>query len=210
MDFEQISRCERINIVGASGSGKSTFARALAKVLNLPYYELDQLFWKSAWEESSDDELFRKVHDVTSQPRWILDGSYTRTAPIKWKQVELVIWLDPSLARTILQVTKRTLYRSLTQQEIWPGTGNRESLRKAFLSKHSIIWWAITTHRNNRRRYTSIMSSPAYSHIPFMRLNSRTDVASFLKGLRDVADKSYEPEPTTRTASSGESPPPTR
>src|SRR5215510_10069151 len=79
VDFEGISRFERINVVGTSGSGKSTFARELAELLNLPCYEMDQLFWKSDWHESSDNELFRKVHEVTSRSRWVLDGNYTRT-----------------------------------------------------------------------------------------------------------------------------------
>src|SRR3954470_8485515 len=99
MDLEQISRFQRINVVGTSGSGKTTFARELAELLDLPCYEMDQLFWKSDWQESSNDEFFQKVQEVTSRQKWILDGNYTRTTAIKWKQVQLVIWLDPSFAR---------------------------------------------------------------------------------------------------------------
>jgi adenylate kinase family enzyme len=205
VDFEKIRRFERINVVGTSGSGKTTFARELAGLLNLPCYEIDQLFWNSNWQESSNDELFEKLHQVTSRPRWVLDGNYTRTIPVKWKQVQLVIWLDLSFLRTVLRVTKRTIHRSLTQKEIWSGTGNRESLRKAFFSKDSIIWWAITTYRNNRKKYSSIMSSPAYSHISFIRLNSRTGVASFLEGLRKVAEQSHAPDPAAGPVSSAES-----
>jgi shikimate kinase len=40
MDFKQISRFERINVIGTSGSGKTTFARELAELLNLPCYEM--------------------------------------------------------------------------------------------------------------------------------------------------------------------------
>ena len=210
MDFKKISCFERINVIGTSGSGKTTFARELAELLNLPCYEMDQLFWKADWQESSDDELFQRVHEVTSRSRWVLDGNYSRTIPIRWKEVQLVIWLDPSFVRTVFQVTKRTIRRSLIRQEIWPGTGNRESLRKAFLSNDSIIWWAITTHRNNRNKYSSIVSLPAYSHICFIRLNSRVGVASFLKGLREVVEQSHAPEPTVGPISSGESSPPAR
>lgn len=109
---------------------------------------------------------------MTSRPRWVLDGNYSRTLAIKWQQVQLVIWLDPSFVRTVVRVTSRTVRRALTGEELWPGTGNRESLREAFLSKKSIIWWAITTHRRNRKKYSSLMSSPAYSHIRFIRLTS--------------------------------------
>lgn len=173
--------CQRINVVGTSGSGKTIFARQLAELLDLPYFEMDQLFWKPGWQQSSDNELFSKVHDVTSGPRWVLDGNYTRTLPIKWKNVQQVIWLDPSFLRTVLRVTARTIRRAFTQEELWAGTGNRESLREAFLSRKSIIWWAISTHRANRRKYSTLMASPEYAHISFVRLGSPREARRFLE-----------------------------
>lgn len=188
MDFATLRRFERINVVGTSGSGKSTFARELAGLLSLPCHEMDRMFWKAGWQPSSDDELFRKVLEATSRSKWVLDGNYTRTLPIKWKEVQLVIWLDFSFARTVLRVIERTIRRAWTREELWPGTGNRESLGEAFLSKKSIIWWAIKTHRSNRRKYSSFVAAPAYSHIRFIRLSSPADAASFLRGMRDGAD----------------------
>lgn len=190
MDFETLSRFERINVVGTSGSGKTTFARELAKALDLPFYEMDQMFWQADWQPASDEELTREVREVTSQPKWVVDGNYTRTIPDKWKQVELVIWLDLSFARTVLRVTKRTIRRAFTQQELWPGTGNRESLATSFLSRDSVIWWAITTYRNNRSKYRDLMASPAYSHIRFVRLSSPRSVAAYLAGVRDAFEQS--------------------
>jgi adenylate kinase family enzyme len=195
VDFAQLSRFERINVVGTSGSGKSTFARELAGLLKLPYYEMDQLFWKPHWEGAFDDEFFQKVHAVTSGRRWVLDGNYTRTLPDKWKRVQLVIWLDLSIVRTVFRVSKRAIERSLSQQELWPGTGNRETLTKALLSKDSIIWWAITSFRKNKKRYRASMASPDYAHISFVRLKSAGSVASFLEGLRHVAENSDAPLP---------------
>ncbi|MEC8867694.1 MAG: AAA family ATPase, partial [Pseudomonadota bacterium] len=55
---------ERINVVGTSGSGKSTLAQDMARRLNLPYIELDRLFWKANWTESTDDEYFPKLRDA--------------------------------------------------------------------------------------------------------------------------------------------------
>lgn len=175
---------ERINVVGTSGSGKTTFARQLASLLDLPYHEMDRLFWKPGWQQASDAELFRKVEELTLQPRWVLDGNYTRTLSIKWKRVQLVVWLDPAFLETVFRVTARTIRRACTREEIWPGTGNRESLAEAFLSRKSIIWWAIRTHAQNRRKYSALMASPEHSHIEFVRLASRAERALFLDGLR--------------------------
>jgi adenylate kinase family enzyme len=183
---ETTAALERINVVGTSGSGKTTFARELARRLDLPYYEMDRLFWKPGWEASSDVELFGKVQDVTSGRRWVLDGNYTRTLPIKWKSVQLVVWLDPSLLKTVWRVTVRTMRRALTREELWPGTGNRESLAEAFLSRKSIIGWAMSTHAANRRKYSALMAAPEYSHIEFVRLRSPAQAALFLERLRAV------------------------
>jgi len=89
--FKTLRHFDRINVVGTSRSGKTTFARELARLLKLPCYEMDQLFWKADWQESSDDEFIQKVRDVTCQPRWVLDGNYTRAIPDKWKQIQLVV-----------------------------------------------------------------------------------------------------------------------
>ena len=84
----------RINVVGTSGSGKSTFSKLLSEKLNVPYIQMDDLFWKPNWIESADDEFFKKLEEVLSADEWVLDGNYSRTQPIKWKQVQMVVYLD--------------------------------------------------------------------------------------------------------------------
>ena len=56
----------RINVIGTSGSGKSTLSKRIAEKLNIPYVEMDALFWKPNWTESSDEEFFPKVAQATS------------------------------------------------------------------------------------------------------------------------------------------------
>ncbi len=42
---------QRILVMGSSGSGKSTFARRLSEITNIPAVSLDALFWKPGWIE---------------------------------------------------------------------------------------------------------------------------------------------------------------
>lgn len=42
-----------INVVGTSASGKSTYSKELAAMLDVQYIEMDLLFWKPNWEESN-------------------------------------------------------------------------------------------------------------------------------------------------------------
>src|SRR5262245_10501257 len=181
MNFAKLSEFKRINVIGTSGSGKSTFARRISELLEAPYCEMDQLFWKPYWTESSDDELLAKIRDATAGEKWVLDGNYTRTTPEKWKRVQLVIWLDLSFVRTIFRVTKRAIHQAITREELWTETENRGSLAKAFLSKESIIWFAIRTHRPNKPKYSTVLNSQdRYPHITFVRLTSPKEMALFI------------------------------
>lgn len=86
-----------------------------------------------------------------------------------------------SFTRTLFQAIKRALKRSLTQEELWEGTGNRESLRRSFFSKESIIWWMITTYSGVRLKYEACMKDPKYAHIHFIRLRSPRETENFLE-----------------------------
>lgn len=174
---------KRINIVGTSGSGKSTFAKKLATSLNYPYVELDRIYWEPNWTAASDSKFFAHLSTQLNGEEWILDGNYSRTTPIKWERAEMVIWLDLTFLRTLAQAVIRAIRRSATQEELWPGTGNRESFRKSFFSKESIIWWTMTTHFKVRKKYLTYMQSGKYRHIQFIRLRSHKEAARLMAEL---------------------------
>jgi len=46
---------QRINVVGTSGSGKTTVARRAAEALGVPFVELDALHWEPGWQEAPDE-----------------------------------------------------------------------------------------------------------------------------------------------------------
>jgi len=50
----------RVVILGCSGAGKSTFARALGAKLEAPVTHLDALFWRPGWVEP-EPEAFRSA-----------------------------------------------------------------------------------------------------------------------------------------------------
>jgi len=174
-------------VVGTSGSGKSTFARLLASKLELPVIEMDALYWDRNWSEPSDEVFFTRLRAALAQPRWVLDGNYDRTLPIKWQAATTVIWLDYSLPRTLLQSLQRALLRAWTKTELWPGTGNRESFRMTFFSKKSVLLWSLRSHARLRARYRERLHDPAFAHIKFYRLRSPSDARRFLLRVSTLA-----------------------
>lgn len=190
IDVNRLSRIDRVHIIGTCGSGKSTFGRQFAAHLKIPFVEMDSLYWGPNWTEHADEEFLANVKSITDRARWVLDGNYTRTTPVKWRQVQLVIWLDISFMRTVFRVSTRCVKRALGKTEIWPGTGNRETLRKSFFSRQSVILWSITSYSRNRKMYSEIMESQEYDHVWFVRLRSKREVRSFLETARVAAEQS--------------------
>jgi adenylate kinase family enzyme len=177
------TRPARINVVGVSGSGKSTLAKRLSALTGIRHLEMDALYWKPGWTDPTDEEFFAKLEQALEGEEWILDGNYSRSQPVKWRNVTMIVWVDYSLARTLWQAVSRAFRRSLTKEELWPGTGNRESFRKSFFSKDSIIWWTITSRRRQRQRYLWIMEDPEHAHLKIIRLTSRREAEWFCTTL---------------------------
>ncbi|RPE47950.1 adenylate kinase family enzyme [Acinetobacter sp. BIGb0102] len=174
-----------INIIGTTGSGKSTFARKLAAKRKLQNIELDNLLWLDDWQESSNDALFLKLKIAmeNAETGWVIDGLYTRTIPMIMEKVDTVIWLDYPFHINLYRLTKRTLGRVISRKKLWENSNNRESL-KLMLSKESIFIWLIKSYPKNRKKYSDLMQNPAYQHIQFIHLTSPKQTEAFLKQMK--------------------------
>ena len=175
----------RINVIGTSGSGKSTFSKRIAKELNVPCIQLDELHWKPNWTESTDEEFFPKLENALSSDRWVLDGNYTRTIPIKWKRVQMVVYLDLPFHIVLYRIIKRSLLRGINSEELWHG--NKETIWKHLFTRDSMILWTIRTFYKNRKKYIELFGKEEYSEIKFVRLCTRKEVEDFVANeLRSV------------------------
>lgn len=173
----------RINVVGTSGTGKTTFSRELSAVLGIPCHEMDRLYWLPGWKGRADEDFLASVSDVAAGDRWVLDGNYNRSTPVKWARVECVVWLDYSFGRTLFQAVSRAVRRALAKDELWPGTGNRESFRQSFFSRKSVLLWTLKTYRSNRLRYLAMMENTRGKAFQFVRIGSPAEAAEVLRLL---------------------------
>ncbi|MCK6842352.1 AAA family ATPase [Enterobacter roggenkampii] len=178
----------KINVIGTSGSGKSTLAKQIATALSIPCIEMDRLYWQANWQGTPDDEFQAKLAQaLQASPDWVIDGNYNRTRPVKWRNVDVVVWVDYGFTRTLWQAVTRAMKRAWHKHELWPGTGNKESFRRAFFSRESIIIWTIKTWRNNRTRYEADLQNPQYSHIRFVRITRREQVETLIASLKSYS-----------------------
>lgn len=172
----------RISIVGNSGSGKSTMARALGARLGVPVLELESLFHQANWTPLPTIEFQRRVGEfLSTHPRWVVDGNYPAVLPDVWAAADTVIWLSPSRAENMRAILGRTLRRAFTREVLW--NGNRESFRNLWRlhdPEASVLAWAWTRHALYQQRFGAAMHDPTNAHLRLVRLDSRRAVSEWL------------------------------
>jgi adenylate kinase family enzyme len=85
---------QRVVILGCSGAGKSTFARALGARLGVPVVHLDALFWEPGWKEPQNEAFRARVAAALAGDAWVSDGNYvSRTFDLRLSRADTVIFL---------------------------------------------------------------------------------------------------------------------
>ncbi|KZT43508.1 hypothetical protein SISSUDRAFT_1068790 [Sistotremastrum suecicum HHB10207 ss-3] len=147
----------RVHVVGNSGAGMpryrlegvSTLGAHIAARLNVPFIALDHYGWQPSWVETDVADFRARVGaKLAEDPKgWVVDGVYSKK-----------LGLDPPFPLLFWRLFLRTIGRIIgTSPPCAPGCD--ESLRQTFLSKDSILWWAISVHRKLRRRLHTMMEA---------------------------------------------------
>lgn len=158
----------------ASGSGKTTVGRELARKLGVQFIELDALVHGPNWTETPDDELRRLLAPVVALDGWVIDGGYRRKlGDLVLSQADVVVWLDLPIRVWLPRLVARTLRRLRGSEEIF--NGNRESVRMAVWGREALIPYALRAHFSRRRRYPTELAG-----YPVVRLRTQADVDRFV------------------------------
>jgi len=164
-------------ITSASGNGGTIFGRELAARLDVPFHELDALFWRPEWTETPADEFRALVEPIVATDAWVIDGSYqSKLGDLVLRNADTVAWLDLPMRVWLPRLVRRTFGRVLRREELW--AGNRESLRNVFFSRDSLILFTLRHYRRRRRVY-----SERFATYNVTWLRSPAEVERFLRSV---------------------------
>lgn len=166
---------KRVAIVAsASGNGKTTLGRELARRLEVPFVEVDALVHGRNWVETPDDELRARLEPLLEQDGWVVDGTYrSKLGNLVLDAADVVVWLDLPIRVWLSRLVRRTWRRLRANEELW--NGNRESWRNALVGSKALIPWAFRLHFSRRRRYPEVLAG-----YPVVRLSSPEEVERWL------------------------------
>src|SRR3954463_7237368 len=99
----------RILVIGNSGGGKSTLARALGRKLGLPVIHLDVLFWKPGWVETERPVFHVAVAEALRGDAWICDGNFTSNYHVRMPLADTIVWIDQPRLLCLFRAVRRVL-----------------------------------------------------------------------------------------------------
>ena len=146
---------QKVLIIGNAGSGKSTFAKKLAKRTGLPLIHLDRLYWQGNWEHLSREEFDNILQEELEKPQWIMDGNFNRTIPHRLQYCDTVFFFDIPTPVCLWGVTMRILQSyGKTRADMGGNCPERFDRQKVALYRN-----VLTFNRQHRADYYDMLRS---------------------------------------------------
>ena len=102
-----LAGCERILILGRTGSGKTTLARELAAALGVPHVELDALYFGPDLSRAPLDVLRERTSAAIAGERWVTDGNKRAVRDLVWPRADTIVWLDYPVWVSLRRLARR-------------------------------------------------------------------------------------------------------
>ncbi len=85
---------KKVLVIGCPKCREKHFARKLSAKTGLPLYYLDMIWHKADRTTVSTEEFDTALSEIMNHDRWILDGNYLRTLPMRLEKADTVFFFD--------------------------------------------------------------------------------------------------------------------
>jgi adenylate kinase family enzyme len=168
----------KVAVFGNAGGGKSTLAKRLAELTQIPLYPLDMIQFRAGGGEVPHDEYLKAHADLVQRDAWIIDGYGSRkSAWERFAAADTLVYIDLPLSTHFLWVTKR-LFNGLffATPEGWP---EGSPMLSSTIDSYRVLWLC---HRYLTPKYRELVSA-ARQNKRVYHLRSPAEMAAFLDGV---------------------------
>lgn len=154
----------RVLVLGCPGGGKSTFSRELARRSGLPLHHLDDHYWGAGWSRTDEAQWMAKQRALVAQERWIIDGNYLPTVPVRARQADLIVIIDAPTLTCLTRVVRRAWRIRRGRLDDLPAevrrgtsqTGGRVAATKDFFG---LLWKILRFRRTHAAKLLEVTAS---------------------------------------------------
>lgn len=162
-------KLKRVAIIGLPGSGKSTFAVQLGKILSVPVHHLDKHVFDG--NVKRDKQEFLAIKEALVQEKaWIIEGCSMSTLEMRFANADTVIYFGLPRLLCIWRVCQRFL-----SKEDLSGTGCLEGVNWTLVK---YIW---NFESEQRPKIETLRKR--YPHVGFIEFKKSADANRFLERL---------------------------
>lgn len=164
---------KKILIIGCGGCGKSTLAKQMGKLFDIPVVHLDKLYWLPNWVERNFDEFDALVTKELKKDNWIIDGNYSRTLETRLQYADLCIFLDYPTELCLQSVYERVkIYQDTTRPDMKDGCVEQVD--------DEFIEWINNYNKNIRPVMFDLLEK---SNVTYLIFKSREETQNWLDAI---------------------------
>jgi len=169
---------KKVAIFGNAGAGKSTLAKQLADITQLPLVTIDKIMYQPGGAKNPHADYLSIHAELIKEDEWIIDGY--GCVPSAWErfgQADTLIYIDLPLLVHVAWVTKRFVKGLFINPEGWP---EHAPMLKSTMTSYRVVWLC---HRKLTPRYRQYVAEVAADKQVF-HLRSPREIAAFLNKAR--------------------------
>jgi adenylate kinase family enzyme len=164
---------DRIAIIGSGGSGKTYLARAVGARLGAQVTHLDVLYYDRKWNTISSERFAALQRELVGRSRWVIDGNYASTLPIRLARADTVVFLDLPALVCLGNILGRRLRH---------GRGQHDAIGIYDRITWGFIRYIVTYRGKMRPRIQHLLETEA-QHADIVVLTSRRAIRRYLDQL---------------------------